>query len=133
MRAELNVRSMDEWRKLPGLAEFPGTLYLGDDRDNDPRYPSQRLSQAQALDAQPGLNPSAAAKGAVLYKQEGGHPPGSPVLPDTVEMYIFGSAPPRGRGLNSLSPENWIPMCRAADRCCKALHVRPRGSVRGGA
>ena len=66
---------MEEWRKLPGLAEFPGTLYLGDDRDLDPRYPSQKLTQAQALDMQPGLAPESAAKGAALYAQEGIHLP----------------------------------------------------------
>lgn len=70
--AELNVRSMREWQKLGApLAEFPGTLYLGDARDNDPRYPSRKLSTAEALRQQPGIAPEAAASGAVLYEQEG--------------------------------------------------------------
>lgn len=69
---ELNVRSMREWQKLGApLAEFPGTLYLGDARDNDPRYPSRKLSTAEALRQQPGIAPEAAASGAVLYEQEG--------------------------------------------------------------
>ena len=70
--AELNVRSMKEWQKLGSqLAEFPGTLYLGDARDNDPRYPSRKLTQQEALNLQPGLAPEAASSGAVLYEQEG--------------------------------------------------------------
>ncbi|KAK9792940.1 hypothetical protein WJX73_000671 [Symbiochloris irregularis] len=80
---ELNARSMREWQKLPGLAEFPGTLYLGDQRDNDPRYPSQKLTQAEALERQPGLSAEAAAGGAVLYAQEG-----FASAPDATEAFL---------------------------------------------
>ena len=82
---------MREWAKLPGLAEFPGasfallmlsrgvltvkpqagTVYLGDQRDRDPRYESQPLSKEDTLRAQPGLSESAVANGATLYPQEG--------------------------------------------------------------
>ena len=51
--------------------ECTGTLYLGDRRDGDSRYPSERLSREQTLQEQPGISGRLADDGAVLYRQEG--------------------------------------------------------------
>lgn len=101
---DLNKAGMEEWRRLPvktgqeeSLAEFPGTIYLGeppfqglsspkssqtdalhtvslvgDTRESDPGYPSDRLSGAEVARLEPELSPHFAEKGGRRYRQEGG-------------------------------------------------------------
>ena len=76
--AELNSLGMEEWRRLPmraksgdALAEFPGTLYLGDDRNADPAYPSTSVTAEEVANLEPELVSTEAAAGARLYQQEG--------------------------------------------------------------
>ena len=72
--AELNLQGMEQWRQLgDNLREFPGTIYLSDQRDADVAYPSTVITAEELSDMEPGLAREAAALGARLYRQEGLH------------------------------------------------------------
>ena len=72
--ADFNVRGMNVWSSLGGLAQFPGTLVLGDARPAQEAYPSEGVSPESMALLEPCLCPTAAAQGARLYRQEGGQP-----------------------------------------------------------
>ncbi|KAK9824712.1 hypothetical protein WJX74_000161 [Apatococcus lobatus] len=68
---ELNSRSMQLWHQFPDLAEFPGTISVGDARDEDPAYKSSNLSSADVSSLEPELSADARAQPMRLYSQEG--------------------------------------------------------------
>ena len=67
---------MNVWSSLGSLAQFPGTLVLGDARPAQEAYPSEGVSSESLALLEPHLSPTAAAQGARLYRQEGGQPIG---------------------------------------------------------
>ena len=62
---------MNVWSALGGLAQFPGTLVLGDARPAQEAYPSDDVSPESLALLEPCLASTAAAQGARLYRQEG--------------------------------------------------------------
>lgn len=62
---------MEVWRSLGALAQFPGTLVLGDARPENEAYPSDQILHDSLALLEPGLSSRAAAKCARLYQQEG--------------------------------------------------------------
>ena len=63
---------MNVWSSLGGLAQFPGTLVLGDARATQEAYPSDGVTPESLALLEPCLSPTAVAQGARLYRQEGG-------------------------------------------------------------
>ena len=62
---------MQLWHQFPDLAEFPGTISVGDARDEDPAYKSSNLSSADVSSIEPELSDDARAQPMRLYSQEG--------------------------------------------------------------
>lgn len=62
---------MKLWQQYPGLAAFPGSLLLADQRDDDASYPSSLLSPEELASEEPGLAQKARHGGARLYQPEG--------------------------------------------------------------
>ena len=62
---------MQQWRNFPELAEFPGTIAVGDARDEDSTYKSSNVRPDTLSSLEPQLSPEAAAQPLRLYSQEG--------------------------------------------------------------
>ena len=62
---------MQLWQELSELAEFPGTIAVGDARDEDPTYKSSNIDPKDMGSFEPQLSSKALAQPLRLYSQEG--------------------------------------------------------------
>lgn len=81
---------MEVWRSLGALAQFPGTLVLGDTRSGSAAYSSDPLMPEHLALLEPCLSSEAAAQGGRLYRQEGAHASMQPDL-GSCECYFYWS------------------------------------------